>query len=359
MVESRAWRLLGRITLLDTHAKDENTMTTFPRDTRAWLGAMLCSLPLALSAFDVHAAPEGKTDCIAPAKPGGGWDFTCRATARALQELDLIPAGMQTVNIPGASGGVAFSHVRAKRNDDNDLIVAASTATTTRLAQRRYAGGDRDQVRWVNAMGADYGIVAVPEDSPYDDLAELLDALEKNPQSVSFSGGDVVGGFDHLKVLMAAREAGIDDLRDIKYLAFDSGSVAITQLLGGHLDAFTGDVSEAMSFVESGDLRLLAVFSEERLPGELSDVPTAREQGIDVVAPNWRGFYVPGGVSDAAYADWKETLDTLYDSAQWKQIMKTNGLLPFHKSGDDMERFVEKQVNDIRELSETLGLVAS
>ncbi|GAB2796917.1 tripartite tricarboxylate transporter substrate binding protein [Halomonas shantousis] len=303
------------------------------------------------------AAPQGKTECIAPAQPGGGWDFTCRSVARTLQELDLIPAGMQTVNIPGASGGVAFSHVLAKQQGNEDMIVAASTATTTRLAQRRYAQGRPDQVRWAAALGADYGIIAVPSDSRFQDLSSLLDALRDDPRSVNFAGGDVVGGFDHLKVLMAAREAGVEELRSIKYLAFDSGSVAITQLLGGHLDAFTGDLSEALGFVESGDLRLLAVFAEERLPGEWHSIPTAREQGINVVAPNWRGFYLPGGVSDEAYQWWVETFDSLYDSEAWQTVMQHNGLLPFHKSGEEMEHFVTQQISDIRTLSDTLGLV--
>ncbi|MHB0774471.1 Bug family tripartite tricarboxylate transporter substrate binding protein [Halomonas sp. WWR20] len=303
------------------------------------------------------AAPQGKTDCIAPAQPGGGWDFTCRSVARTLQELELIPTGMQTTNIPGASGGVAFSHVLAKRQGDENVIIAASTATTTRLAQRRYAEGEPDQVRWAAALGADYGIIAVPTNSRFKDLPSLLEALRDDPRSVSFAGGDVAGGFDHLKVLMAARKAGVEGLRRIKYLAFDSGSVAITQLLGGHMDAFTGDLSEALSFVESGDLRLLGVFSEERLPGEWRDIPTAREQGIDVVAPNWRGFYLPGGVSDEDYQWWVKTFDTLYDSEQWQAVMQANGLLPFHKSGEEMQRFVNQQVDDIRTLSDTLGLV--
>lgn len=310
-----------------------------------------------LFAATAQAAPEGKTECIAPAKPGGGWDFTCRSTARALQDLSLIPAGMQTINIPGASGGVAFSHVRAKRQGDDSVIIAASTATTTRLAQRRYVGGNADQVRWVASLGADYGIIAVPTNSPYQDLKSLMTALVDDPKAVSFSGGDVAGGFDHLKVLMTARQAGVENLRGIRYLAFDSGSVAITQLLGGHIDAFTGDLSEAMGFVESGDLRLLAVFSEERLPGELSEIPTAREQGYDVVAPNWRGFYLPGGVSDADYQWWQKRLDQLYASDQWKEIMATHGLLPFHKSGEAMSQFAHQQVQEIREVSESLGLV--
>ncbi|WP_136064483.1 Bug family tripartite tricarboxylate transporter substrate binding protein [Modicisalibacter radicis] len=320
--------------------------------------ALTAALPLlSLPGASAHALPEGKTDCIAPAQPGGGWDFTCRSVARTLQDLDLIPAGMQTINVPGASGGVAFSHVRAKRQDDESLIVAASTATTTRLAQRRYAEGDVDDVRWAAALGADYGIIAVPRDSPYQDLKALLDALREDPGQVSFSGGDVAGGFDHLKVLMAARQAGVERLRDIKYLAYDSGSVAITQLLGGHIDAFTGDLTEALSFVESGDLRLLAVFAEERLPGKLADIPTAREQGIDVVAPNWRGFYLPGGASDEAYQWWVERLDTLYATEEWKTLMQRNGLLPFHKSGEAMEHFAHQQVRDIRAMSDSLGLV--
>lgn len=317
----------------------------------------LATLPL-FAAFitPAFAVPEGKTECVAPAKPGGGWDFTCRSVARALQELELIPAGMQTINIAGASGGVAFSHVLAKRQGNEDTIVAASTATTTRLAQRRYAQGSADQVRWAAALGADYGIIAVPKDSPYATLNDLLGALKKNPRSVTFSGGDVAGGFDHLKVLMSARQAEVEALRDIKYLAFDSGTAAITQLLGGHIDAFTGDLSEALGFVESGDLRLLAVFSEERLPDGLADVPTAREQGIDVVAPNWRGFYLPGGVSDESYQWWVGKLDELYASDAWKDVMQQNGLLPFHKSGEEMTQFVNQQIQDIRDMSDTLGL---
>ncbi|OLO07697.1 C4-dicarboxylate ABC transporter substrate-binding protein [Salinicola sp. MH3R3-1] len=319
----------------------------------------LCqALPLLalILAVPAHAAPQGKVDCIAPAQPGGGWDFTCRSVARALQDLSMIPAAMQTINVPGASGGVAFSHVQAKRASDDDLIVAASTATTTQLALGNYPGGRADQVRWVATLGADYGVIAVAKDSPYQSLTQLLDALKADAGSVTFSGGDVAGGFDHIKVLMAARKAGVKPIRDIKYLAFDSGSVAISQLLGGHIDAFTGDISEAKSFVDSGDLRILAVFSDERLPGQFADIPTAKEQGIDVVAPNWRGFYTPAGASEESYAWWKKTLNGLYDTPQWQQIMTQNGLLPFHKSGDELNQFVARQISDIQEIGAELGM---
>lgn len=308
-------------------------------------------------AAEENFTPQGKTDCIAPAKPGGGWDFTCRSVARLLDGQNIIPAGMQTINVPGASGGVAFAHVKSKRHDDNKLIVAASSATTTRLGQHRYQGGKVNDVRWLVTLGADYGVIAVAADSPYQSLTQLLEAMKKDPKSVRFAGGDVAGGFDHLKVLMAARAAGITSLRALPYLAYDSGSVAITQVMGEHLEAFTGDMSEARGFVESGNLRLLAVFSEERLPGQYSNIPTAREQGIDVVAPNWRGFYLPGGASDAAFDWWETALNKVADSPEWQKTMQDNGLMPFHKSGKVLDTFITQQVSDVEQLSTDLGLL--
>lgn len=335
-----------------------------PHRAGALPAALLLSLglmtPLSASAEESAAddvAPRGKTECIAPAKPGGGWDFTCRSVARLLDEQNLIPAGMQTLNVPGASGGVAFAHVKSKRHDDEQVIVAASSATTTRLGQHAYQDGKVDDVRWLVTLGADYGVIAVAADSPYQTLGDLMSAMQADPKSIRFAGGDVAGGFDHLKVLMAARETGIENLRALPYLAYDSGSVAITQVMGGHLEAFTGDMTEARGFVESGHLRLLAVFSEERLPGQYGDIPTAREQGIDVVAPNWRGFYLPGGVSDAAFAWWEQTLNRMADTPEWQQVMQDNGLMPFHKSGKALETFITRQVSDVEQLSRELGLL--
>ena len=162
---------------------------------------------------------------------------------------------------------------------------------------------------------------------------------------------------DHLKVLIAAKAAGIDNVRAIKYIAFQGGGEAVTQLVGGHVQAFTGDISEALGFMESGDLRVLAVLSPERLPGKLSDIPTAKEQGVDAVGANWRGFYAPGGMSDDAYAYWSQALVDLYASDEWKKVMTDNGLMPFGLSGAQLTEFVDKQVADIQTISREIGLI--
>ncbi|MCB1330224.1 MAG: tripartite tricarboxylate transporter substrate binding protein [Maritimibacter sp.] len=297
------------------------------------------------------------SECIAPANPGGGWDFTCRQVGKSLQDLGLIDSTMQVVNLAGGGGGVAYAEVVNKRNDDDELIVAASSATATRLAQGAFPGNTMDEVRWVASVGADYGVIAVAADSPVQSLTELLDQIKSDPTTVSVAGGSAVGGWDHLKVLIAANAYGIEDVRSVKYIAFDGGGEAVTQLLAGSVQAFTGDLSEAKGFVDSGDIRVIAVLAPERLDGEFADFPTAKEQGVDALGANWRGFYAPGGMSDEAYDGWVEKIGTLYASPEWKEVMATNGLAPLDLQGAAFEEFVAGSVAQIQQISKEIGII--
>ncbi|WP_110715830.1 Bug family tripartite tricarboxylate transporter substrate binding protein [Salinicola acroporae] len=325
--------------------------------TRTLLAVAVAS---ALSATVIPAMayePSSGTECIAPSDPGGGWDFTCRTAGRVLSDLDLVPGNVQTINMPGAGGGVAFAHVVSKRANDDNLLIAASTAVPTRLAQNQFPGMNMDMVNWIATVGSDYGVIAVPKDSPYQDLNDLMEAIKEDPKSVKFAGASANGGWDHLKVLIAAKAAGIKTLREIPYLSYNNGGSALTQVVGGHVNAFTGDVSEARGFWESGDIRILAVLSPERLPGEFSKIPTAKEQGVDAIGPNWRGFYMPAGIDEDAKQYWIDAVNKLYESDEWQQVMKNNGLMPFHYSGEAFDEFMAQQVKDIHELSVELGLL--
>lgn len=315
---------------------------------------LLVWAPLAASAQDF--TPESP-ECIAPANPGGGWDFTCRQVGKSMQDLGLIPKTMQVVNLSGGGGGVAFAEVVNKRNDDDDLIVAASSATATRLAQNAFPGNTMDQVRWIGSVGADYGVIAVADDSEIQTLPQLMDSIKADPTSISIGGGSAVGGWDHLKVLNAAQKAGVEDVRQVKYIAFAGGGEAVTQLLAGSLQAFTGDLSEARGFVESGDIRVIALLAPERLEGEFAGFPTAREQGIDTIGANWRGFYGPGNMSDEAYDYWVSQIDTLYDSPERQAIMETNGLAPLDLQGEEFQQFVAESVQNIQDLSREIGII--
>ena len=309
---------------------------------------------LSVSSFAFEAS---NPQCIAPANPGGGWDFTCRSVGKTLQDLKLIPGSLEVTNMAGGGGGVAYAEVVNKRGSDNNLIVAASSATATRLAQGAYPGNTIDQVRWLGSIGADYGIIAVSKNSSINTLPELLDQIKKDPKSITVAGGSAVGGWDHLKVLIAAKKYGINDVRSIKYVSFDGGGDAVTQLLGGKVQAFTGDLSEAIGFVEAGDIRVLAVLSPDRIPGKFSSMPTAREQGINVIGANWRGFYTPGKMSDDAYNYWADAVKKVYDSAEWKKTMASSGLAPLDLTGKAFQSFVTKSVGDIEKLSKEIGLI--
>ena len=323
--------------------------------TRLTIAAVL------LGASTLAASAQGFTpeapECIAPANPGGGWDFTCRQVGKLLQDEGLIDKTMQVVNLAGGGGGVAFAEVVNKRNDSNDLIVAASSATSTRLAQGAFPGNTMDQVRWLGSVGADYGVIAVAKDSEIADLPALLEQIKTDPSSVSVAGGSAVGGWDHLKVLIAADAYGIDDVRSVKYIAFDGGGEAVTQLLAGSVQAFTGDASEAKGFVDSGDIRVIAVLAPERLEGDFAEFPTAKEQGVDAIGANWRGFYAPGGMSDEAYDAWVSKISDLYASDAWKSVMESNGLAPLDLQGAEFQQFVADDVARINAISKEIGII--
>ncbi|OWY10400.1 C4-dicarboxylate ABC transporter substrate-binding protein [Thioclava sp. F34-6] len=296
------------------------------------------------------------TECIAPAAPGGGWDFICRTVAKVLRDEDLIDGAMQVTNMTGGGGGVAYAHVDSKRNDDENLLIAASNGTTTRLAQGAFPGSDVDDVRWLASFGAEYGVIAVAADSEIDDLPELVKMMKEDPRSVSFAGGSAVGGYDHLKILKLAKAADLDDVRKVKYVAFSGGGEAMTQVLGGSITAFSGDFSEVRGFVESGDIRILAVLSPERLK-QFDQFPTAIEQGYDVTGPNWRGLYVPKGISDAAYENWNEIIQKMVASDEFQKIRADQGIEPLDLFGAEADKFVHDNVAEIRALSKEIGLI--
>ena len=313
--------------------------------------ALITSAVLATGAGTAATAAE----CIAPANPGGGWDFTCRQIGKIMFDIGAVDTPVQVTNMPGAGGGLAYGNVVNERNDDADLIVAASSATTTRLAQNAYAGMTADQVRFVGAIGADPGVIVVAADSPYQSLTDLVEAIKADPGSVAFAGGSAVGGFDHMKPLMVLQKAGFTDITSVKYIGVDGGADAITQTVGGFTQAMTGDMSEVVSFLNNGDIRVIAVLTDERVPG-FDDIPTAKEQGYDVVAVNWRGLYVPKGISDERFDEWAAMLQQVADSDEWAEAMAANGLAPFTKVGGDFQSYVDGLVADIATMSKELGV---
>ena len=297
------------------------------------------------------------SECIAPANPGGGWDFTCRVPAAQLMpKVGGVEGAIKVVNMSGSGGGKAFAYVVTKRNNDESLIVAASAATATRLAQKVYGDYNADDVRWVGALGIDYGAIVVGKNSPHKTLDDLLASLKNNPEKTPIVGGSSAGGWDHVKMLLVAKAAGISDLKKINYIAFDNGAKALLEVISGRAAAFTGDTSEVLGQLEAGEVRVLAVLSNDRVP-VLGDTPTAKELGYDVVGGNWRGFYVPAGISDETYNSWVETVKAVANSQEWAELRDKNGLAEFTSFGKDFDSFVTQQIKNVAEISRELKII--
>ena len=95
----------------------------------------------------------------------------------------------------------------------------------------------------------------------------------------------------------------------------------------------------------------------ERLGGDYAAFPTAKEQGIDAIGANWRGFYAPKNMSDEAYEAWVSKIGELYASDAWKTVMKNNGLAPLDLQGAEFEQFVSESVATIQKISRDIGII--
>ncbi|TBW53316.1 tripartite tricarboxylate transporter substrate binding protein [Marinobacter halodurans] len=308
----------------------------------------------ALMTGTAHAQADG-TECIAPAKPGGGYDLTCRLAANGLQETGLIDKPMMVTYMPGGIGAVAYNHVNGVRNDDPNLIVAASTGAAVNLALGKFGQYDASEVRWLGALGVDYGAIVVKADAPWQTLDDLMQDLKKRPGGIVFGAGGTVGSQDWMKAALTAKAAGISP-RKLRYVAFEGGGESLAALLGDHIQVFTGDLSELRPHLESGKVRVLAALAEERVGGPYADIPTAAEQGYDVEWPIWRGYYMGPDVSDKAYNAWEDRLEKLADNEQFAKMREARGLFPMARFGDDFDGYVKKQVAQFKQLAKEVGL---
>ena len=257
---------------------------------------------------------------------------------------------------PGGIGAVAYNHVVGVRNDDPQLIVAVSSGSTLNIATKKFGRYDANAVRWLGALGADYGIIAVRRDAPWQTLNDLVSVLMQNPRDIIIGGGGSVGSQDWMKTALVVRAAKIDP-KSIRYVAYEGGGEAVNALFNGDIQVFPGDAAEVYEYLKSGEIRVLAVLSETRLPGIFSNVPTAREQGYPVDWAIWRGYYMGVDVSEEAYNWWANTFRRLVNTEEFDKEREKLGLYPFSLIGSEFDDFVKASVREQRQLAIDVGLI--
>lgn len=316
-------------------------------------------LPLAgallLTTLQASADQPHRPECIAPSKPGGGFDLTCKLAQAGLKDNAVLKSPMRVTYMPGGIGAVAYNSVAANRRNEPGTLIAFSGASLLNLALGKYGQFDENAVQWLTTIGTDYGTLAVRDDSPYKNLDDVVQALKKDPKSVVVGGGGSIGGQGWMKIALLAKAAGIDP-SELRYAAFEGGSEHYMALMGKHVDLVTGSASEIAS-QKGNDIRTLAVFSEERLPGDLASIPTAREQGYEIQWPLIRGYFLGPDVPEEQVQWWREAFAKLESSPEFERYMVDRDVLPMYVAGADLQALVHKQVQQYRELGREFGLV--
>jgi putative tricarboxylic transport membrane protein len=306
---------------------------------------LLPHLILALTCSCAAARPPD-AECLIPSKPGGAMDLTCKLARKALHDERGAPE-LRLSYLPGGVGAVAWHTLVSQRRSEPNTLVAFSGGSVLNLALGKFGKAGVDDVRWVAAFGADYGMIAVPADSPYRTLDDLLQALRRDPRRVVIGMSGTVGSQDWIKMALLARLAGIEP-RTLRFVALEGGGEQFIAMQANHVQAVSGDTSEALLYAGAGKVRVLAVLSERRLPGTLAGVKTAREQGYDVVWPVIRGVWMGPGVADADYRRWVAAFAHMESAPEFARMRTQAGLYPFSLTGDALTQYIRQAVAEYK-----------
>jgi putative tricarboxylic transport membrane protein len=276
-------------------------------------------------------------------------------TARALGEERLVTVPIAVTNMPGGSGAVGITHMVTRRKGDTHVLAAMGSSLTATLARKAVPYTYKD-VTPVIAMTGDYNLVAVRKDAAFNNMRTLLEVFRRDPGAITVAGGSAPGSLDHLSFALLGKQLNVD-VTKVRYVPFNDGATALASVLGGQTTVLSTSVSEAIGAIESGQIRVLAVFSPDRLGGPLGNVPTAKEQGVDYTYVNWRGFYMPPDVPADVVKFWEETLLRMLKTKSWDKILGETRWIPFVLSGDRLRKFLEDDYTSTQRALTELGFI--
>jgi putative tricarboxylic transport membrane protein len=301
--------------------------------------------------FPLSALAGANIKMMIPANPGGGWDTTGRALGKALQDAKVADT-VTFDNKGGAAGALGLAQfVNGSKGDPNAMMVMGQVmlggiitgkppvnlSTATPLAR----------------LTSEYNVFVLPANSPFKNMKEVIEQLKKDPGSVKWGGGSR-GSTEHIAAAMIAREVGVDASK-INYVAFRGGGEATAAILGGNVTIGGSGYSEFAEYIAAGKMKAVAVTSGTRLKGV--NVPTLKEQDINVEIGNWRGVYgAPGITPDQA----KALIDMVVKATKskaWAEALEKNNWTPAVLTGAEFAKFVDNDFASLRATMVKSGMI--
>lgn len=283
---------------------------------------LLACMPLfgvASQAADVY--PRSAVTLVVGYGAGGGTDVCNRALAQDVSRQLGQP--MVVDNKPGAGSSLSVNYTVRQRPDGYTI---ASLSTGGLLNQVLTPSTSYDLTRDISpiAMVAQYQVgVLVRADSPYTSMKELIKAAQSGKKSMSYSTAGI-GTPQHLTTQRLAQQAGVQWI----HAPYKSGQEAVTALMRGDVD-FMAQTAEWIPQVRDGRLRLLAVYTSERMKG--FDAPTLKELGYDLVAPSILGIYGPPKMEPAIVMKLQDAFQKATQTTEFQNCSELFGLKPDFK----------------------------
>jgi putative tricarboxylic transport membrane protein len=307
----------------------------------------------AFAGLATSAAAQMELKIMAPAAPGGGWDQTARSMQQALTQSGIAKS-VQVTNVPGAGGSIGIAQlVNNSKGDGNQLMVMGYVMVGALLTNKSPV--TLDQTTPIARLTTEYEAIVVPANSPIKDAKELAAAIKADPSKVTWAGGSA-GGVDHIAAALFAKAAGADPTK-INYIPFSGGGEALAAILGGKVTAGISGYGEFESQVKAGKLRLIGLTSAKKTANV--DVPSIKEQGVDLEIANWRAVVAPPGISADQKKALTDAMDKMAKSKEWQEILKTKGWEDAYMSGDAFTKALADEQARTKEVLTSVGLVKS
>jgi len=259
------------------------------------------------------AAPDFSqmtVQCIVPYSAGGGTDQVMRGLADAAASSFK---NISVVNVTGAGGATGMLQ-GANSKPDGSVITMTTVELVTLEAMGNNAGLTYSMFKPIMLLNSACSAITVKaDDTRFNTFQDFIEYAKKNQILMGNSG---IGAIWHLAAAGLGKSTGAN----FKHVGYNGAAPAITDLLGGHIDAVAVSYAEVSAFVESGDLKVLAVLADNRLES-IPNVPTAKECGYDVVLGTWRGIAVPASTPQAIVDELYRIFSTAAASDAFKTFM--------------------------------------
>jgi putative tricarboxylic transport membrane protein len=312
---------------------------------------LLCAS--ALPAWAQQWVPSKNVEIVVGSAPGGSNDKTARAVEKIIGEKKLLPGTLTVVNKPGGGGNLQLSYISQHPGDPHYVMVTTPTLLSSHITGNSPLGyGDFTPLA---SMVNDYVVYAVNAASPIKTGKDLVERLKKDPRSVTIGFSTTLGSHNHVAAALLMKTIG-GDPKALKVVAFKGAADAITNLLGGHIDLVTTAAGNVAAHVASGKLRIVAVAANERLPGDMSQVPTWKEQGVNLVWGNWRAIMGPKGLTPSQIATWQGALRKVVDSPEWKADLAANYWSNDFTTGEQLQKDMAHDYAEMKVVLQELGL---